>query len=101
MIVTNSRGETLWHIQNMNICSDGCAYDMFVWSKDEPTDAELYVRFKDDYGDDDALAQEFAFESEINPVYAQDEDFRIVSNVAKLIKRSGYDTVLEKLEDED
>ena len=33
----NGAEETLYHIQNMNICSDGTAYDMFMWSKSEPT----------------------------------------------------------------
>ena len=45
-------GKTLWHIQNMNICSDGTPYDMFLWSENEPTKEELRKAFAEDYGED-------------------------------------------------
>ena len=72
----NGAEETLYHIQNMNICSDGTAYDMFVWSKLEPTEEELRQWFADDYGcdTDDYMADEFATNSEVYKVYVSEDE---------------------------
>ena len=66
-------GKTLWHIQNMNICTDGGAYDMFLWSENEPTQAELEKAFREDYIDaEDELVEEWLTSSEVYAVYAED-----------------------------
>ena len=65
-------GKTLYHIQNMNICSDGSAYDMFLWAKDEPTQEELAKAFIEDYGDDKRMAEEWLTSSEVYAVYAEE-----------------------------
>ena len=72
----NGVEETLYHIQNMNIRSDGTAYDMFMWSKLEPTEEELRQWFADDYGcdTDDDMADEFATNSEVYKVYVSEEE---------------------------
>lgn len=66
-------GKTLWHVQNMNICSDGNAYDMFLWSKDEPTEEELVKAFLDDYIDaTPELVDEWRTSSDVYAVYAEE-----------------------------
>ena len=66
-------GKTLWHVQNMNICSDGGAYDMFLWSKDEPTEEELVKAFLDDYIDaTPELVDEWRTSSDVYDVYAEE-----------------------------
>ena len=65
--------KTLWHIQNMNICSDGGAYDMFLWAKDEPTQEDLEKAFREDYIDaDDELVKEWLTSSNVYAVYAEE-----------------------------
>ena len=65
--------KTLWHIQNMNICSDGSAYDMFLWSENEPTEEELKKAFVEDYIDaSDELIEEWLTSSEVYAVYAEE-----------------------------
>lgn len=61
-------GKTLYHIQNMNICSDGSVYDMFLLSDHKPTADDLKKAFMEDYGDE-TLAEEFATGSEVYEVY--------------------------------
>lgn len=63
--------KTLYHIQNMNICSDGSAYDMFLLTDHEPTNEELRAKFLEDY-DDEEKADEFCMSSEVYKVYAED-----------------------------
>lgn len=72
----NGVEETLYHIQNMNIRPDRTAYDMFVWSKLEPTEEELRQWFADDYGcdTDDDMADEFATSSEVYKVYVSEDE---------------------------
>ena len=66
-------GKTLWHVQNMNICTDGNAYDMFLWSKDEPTEEELVKAFLDDYIDaTPELVDEWRTSSDVYAVYAEE-----------------------------
>ena len=65
--------KTLWHIQNMNICSDDSAYDMFLWAKNEPTREELEKAFREDYIDaDDELVEEWLTSSDVYAVYAEE-----------------------------
>ena len=71
----NGITQTLYHIQNMNITSDGTPYDMFLWSDHEPTKQELEDAFIEGYGvmdenENDVL--EWNTSSEIYPVYAEE-----------------------------
>lgn len=67
-------GKTLWHIQNMNICSDGTPYDMFLWSENEPTKEELRKAFAEDFGEDEGCEMdEWLTSSEAYMVYASNE----------------------------
>lgn len=67
-------GKVLYHIQNMNICSDNSAYDMFLFSDHFPTKEELRKKFAEDFGcdEDDAYADEFCTSSEIYKLYAEE-----------------------------
>ena len=66
-------GKTLWHVQNMNICSDGTPYDMFLWSEQEPTKEQLRRAFIEDYDtDDEYQIKEWETSSEIYKVYAEE-----------------------------
>ena len=66
-------GKTLWHIQNMNICTDGNAYDMFLWAENEPTEEELVKAFLDDYIDaTPELVEEWRTSSDVYAVYAEE-----------------------------
>jgi hypothetical protein len=57
----------------MNICSDGNAYDMFLWSKDEPTEEQLVKAFLDDYIDaTPELVDEWRTSSDVYAVYAEE-----------------------------
>lgn len=67
-------GKTLWHIQNMNICSDGTPYDMFLWSENEPTKEELRKAFAEDYGEDEGCEMnEWLTSSDVYAVYVSGE----------------------------
>lgn len=67
-------GKVLYHIQNMNICSDGSAYDMFLFSDHFPTRKELRKKFAEDFGcdEDDSYVDEFCTSSEIYKLYAEE-----------------------------
>ena len=66
--------QTLFHIQNMNITSDGTPYDMFLWSDHQPSKQELEDAFIEDYGCevDDPLVEEWNSSSNVYPVYAEE-----------------------------
>ena len=68
------REEFLYHIQNMNICSDGNPYDIFLWCDHEPTAEDLRKVFMDDYAceEGDPYIEEFMSSSDIWKVYAHD-----------------------------
>lgn len=67
-------GKTLWHIQNMNICSDGTPYNMFLWSENEPTKEELRKAFAEDYGEDEGCEMdEWLTSSNVYAVHASGE----------------------------
>lgn len=68
-------GKTLWHIQNMNILSDGTPYDMFLWGENEPTEEELRQAFADDFDEySEYEMSEWLTSSEIYPVYASNDN---------------------------
>ena len=65
--------KTLWHVQNMNICSDGTPYDMFLWAEYEPTMDEIIKVFKEDtYDWTESDIEELKSSSEIYKVYAEE-----------------------------
>ena len=69
--------KTLYHIQNMNIGSDGCPFDTFVWCEFYPRKAELKTAFLKEYEgspleNDKDLLNEFLTSSEVYAVYAED-----------------------------
>jgi len=71
------RGEkTLYHIQNMNICSDGCAFDDFVFADHFPTKDDLKTIFLSEFEGSDInteeMLDEFLTSSEIYKVYAEE-----------------------------
>ena len=69
-------GKTLYHIQNMNICSDGEPFDVFVFTDHFPTESdlrELYSReFPDEQPDDDSYLDEFLTSSNIYTIVAEE-----------------------------
>lgn len=65
-------GKELYHIQNRNICSDGSAYDMFVFSDHEPTKEDLRRLFIEDYGESEWELEEWLTSSEVYSVYAEE-----------------------------
>lgn len=68
-------GKTLYHIQNMNILSDGEPYDMFLWGENEPTEEELRKALEDEMDDcTEYEMEEWLTSSEIYPVYASNKE---------------------------
>lgn len=68
-------GKTLWHIQNMNILSDGEPYDMFLWGENEPTEEELRRAFAEDYDEySEYEMSEWLTSSSIYAVYASNDN---------------------------
>lgn len=68
-------GKTLWHIQNMNILSDGEPYDMFLWGENEPTEEELRRAFAEDYDEySEYEMSEWLTSSNIYAVYASNDN---------------------------
>ena len=66
-------GKTLYHIQNMNICSDGCAFDDFVFADHFPTKADLCLVWEKEFGQENTEGlEEFLTSSEIYKVYAEE-----------------------------
>lgn len=69
--------KSLYHIQNMNMGSDGYPFDDFVFSDHFPTKEDLLKVYKSEYGgtsleNDEALINEFLTSSEIYKVYAEE-----------------------------
>lgn len=63
---------TLYHIQNMNIHSDGTPYNLFILSDHVPTDSEIELAFCDDYdtASGSCLADEIKTSSTVYQVIA-------------------------------
>lgn len=73
--VENENGLTLYHIQNMNMCSDGTPFDLFVWSDHFPNEEDLEKAFKNEGFSGDgvgAIHDEFMTSSNIYGVYAEE-----------------------------
>lgn len=64
-------GKTLYHIQNLNICTDGTPFDVFLLSDHFPTEQDLKQAWHEEFGHDVALLDEFLTSSEIYEVWAQ------------------------------
>ena len=68
-----SKENEIWHIQNMNICSDGTAYDMSLMADHEPTEDELRKAFAEDYGEEEGCEMdEWMTSSEVYKLYAEE-----------------------------
>lgn len=70
----SDRKEYLYHIQNMNICTDGNPYDVFLWCDHVPTTEDLKKVFLDDFGGTDGilLVDEFVSSSDVWKVCVHD-----------------------------
>lgn len=73
-MVVSQDGKTLYHIQNThNEEGDGSPYDMFIWSRHSPTDAQLIKLVKQEVydveGDCDRI-EDFVDDCTVYPVYA-------------------------------
>lgn len=68
--------KTLYHIQNMNIMTDGSAFDDFVFADHFPNQKDLEKVFEDEFKgcgyDTPELRDEFLTSSEIYKVYAEE-----------------------------
>lgn len=65
-------GKALYHIQNMNICTDGTPYDEFVFCDHWPTENDLKELFHNEFGHDEQMLDEFLTSSNIYEVYAEE-----------------------------
>lgn len=68
--------KTLYHIQNMNIMTDGSAFDDFVFADHFPTQKDLKKIFEIEFNGSDGatpeMLEEFLTSSEIYKVYAEE-----------------------------
>lgn len=68
--------KTLYHIQNMNMCTDGSAFDEFVFCDHFPNEKDLEKLLRAEYEGSDSLTPEmlaeFLTSSEIYKVYAEE-----------------------------
>lgn len=65
--------QVLYHIQNMNICTDGEPFDTFVWSDHDLTEQDLEKIIQEEWENaTDNEIDEFLTSSRIYPVYAED-----------------------------
>lgn len=65
-------GKTLYHIQNLNICSDGEPFDVFVLSGHFPTKDDLRELYSREFPDDDSYLDEFLTSSNIYNVFVEE-----------------------------
>ena len=70
-------GKTLYHIQNMNMGSDGYPLDTYIWSDQFPNKDDLKkafeLEFADGYGENKQYAlEEWLTSSEVYMVYADE-----------------------------
>lgn len=69
--------KVLYHIQNMNITTDGTAFDEFVFCDHFPNKEDLRKVYASEFGGtsdehNEALLEEFLTSSEIYKVYAEE-----------------------------
>lgn len=78
MKVENEKGQTLYHIQNMNMSSDGYPFDTYVWCDHFPTQEDLEKAFELEYADGyseeayETVKEEWLTTSECYMVYAEE-----------------------------
>lgn len=70
-------GKTLYHIQNLEMGSDGYPFDTFIWCDHFPKKADLKSAYLAEYGGTDFeneqnLMDEFMTSSEVYAVYAEE-----------------------------
>lgn len=69
--------KTLYHMQNLEMGSDGHPFDVFVWCDHSPNKADLKSAYLTEYGGTDFennqdLIDEFITSSEVYAVYAEE-----------------------------
>lgn len=70
--------KTLYHIQNLNMGSDGCPFDTYVWCDHFPNKQDLRKAFDLEWGDGyaendgEATLEEWLTSSEVYMVYADE-----------------------------
>ena len=69
--------KVLYHIQNMNMSSDGCPFDTYVWCDHFPNKDDLKKAFELEFADSYGKNKEYALEewltsSEVYMVYAEE-----------------------------
>jgi len=65
---------TLYHVQNLNVCSDGTPYDLFLWCDHAPTKDDLRLVAREDFDgldNADTIIEEICDSSEVYAVYAE------------------------------
>lgn len=67
--------KVLYHLQAMNILTDGKPLDIFVASNHTPTEEETYQYVLKNLCGDERLAREFMDEYELYPIWAEDKDY--------------------------
>lgn len=72
MLVTSNDGKELYHIQNMNICTDDSAFDTFVFCDHFPNEMDLLIIYQKEFGDDNSYLDEFMTSSEVYKVDAEE-----------------------------
>lgn len=70
-------GKVLYHIQNLNMGSDGCPFDTYIWCDHSPTIEDLRKSFDLEWGDGYAdnhqeILDEWLTSSEMYAVYAEE-----------------------------
>lgn len=67
-----NKDKTLYHIQNLNMCSDGEPFDVFVLSNHFPTEKDLRELYSREFPDDDSRLDEFLTSSNIYNVFVEE-----------------------------
>lgn len=75
IVKLDNDSKTLYHLQAMNILTDGQPLDIFVASNHEPTEKEIYQYALENLRGDERLAREFMEEYEVYRVWAEDKDY--------------------------
>ena len=67
--------KVLYHLQAMDILTDGQPLDIFVASNHAPTEKEVYQYALANLSGDERLAREFVGKHEVYQVWAEDKDY--------------------------
>ena len=67
-------GKTLYHIQNLNISSDGYPFDVFIFCDHFPNEEDLRRAFRTEFDGSgyDNMVEDFVSSSEVYAVYAEE-----------------------------